>query len=124
MTVVHVLQYLVVANALLLVVQTLRVIAVYAAVYSLTKDERRQLPLHVWIMASSFFLYLAGTSYFMLTTPDVNAIPRTAIYGVAGILAQYGLWNVLQYDRRRYSAVTGFQDETVDELRSAHGRPR
>lgn len=121
MSLVRILELLVVANALVLVVQSLRVVAVYSAVYALTKGERRQLPLHVWLMALSFMLYVGGTSYYLVTIGGPAAVGRIAIYGTAGLLAQYGLWNVLRFDRRRYSAVTNFQDLSVDELKTAHG---
>jgi lysylphosphatidylglycerol synthetase-like protein (DUF2156 family) len=114
--VIRILQYLVIANGLLLVLQSVRVIAVYSAVYSLTKNkDKRLLPLHVWLMAISYLIFVGTTSFYLLTAPTQNATGRTVLYGVAGLLGQYALLNVLRYDRRKISAATNFQDPD-DEL--------
>jgi hypothetical protein len=118
MTVLEVVRALVLLNGVLLVLQSLRVVSVYSAVYTLTKDERRQLPLHVWLMALSFAMYVGGTTYFLFRAENDNLLGRLLLYGVAGAIAQYGLWNVLQYDRRRYSRVTHFQDTEAEEVRA------
>ena len=108
--VLRALQYLVIGNAVLLIVQTVRVIAVYSAVYSLTENRaRRQLPLHVWLIASSYLIYLLGTTYFLALAGQQNAGARSVVYGIAGLIGQYALWNVLSYERRQYSKVTNFQ---------------
>lgn len=112
--VVNYLIAFVIINSIVLMVQSLRVVAVYSAVYSLSpKDWRNQLPLHVWLMALSFFFYVFGSSLFLLIG-DGKELFRCVIYGSAGLIAQYGLWNVLKYDRRRYSKVTNFQDPHVE----------
>lgn len=113
-TVIDYLIAFVVINGIVLIVQSIRVVAVYSAVYSLSpKDWRSQLPLHVWLMALSFFIYVFGTTLF-LVIGNGNEPPRIVIYGSAGLIAQYGLWNVLKYDRRRYSMVTNFQDPHIE----------
>lgn len=103
----------VVANAVVLLIQSIRVISVYSSVYTLSpKDWRRQLPLHVWLMATSFFIYVGGSTYFMLAGAG-NEIARAIVYGTGGLVAQYSLLKILSYDRRRYSAATNFQDPHV-----------
>lgn len=112
MSIVRFMQYCVAANAVLLIVQSVRVIAVYSAVYSLTPDiSKRQLPLHVWLIATSYLIYVIATTYFLLFVPTSYALSRVLLYGAAGLLGQYSLWNVLQYDRRRYSRLTNFVDD-------------
>ena len=114
MTIVEILRLAVSVNAVLLLVQSIRVIATYQAVYVLSpKDWKRQLPLHVWLMALAFFMYVAVTAV-MLYINDGALNVRVIIYGIAGGIAQYALWNILKYDRRRYSRVTNFQDPDTD----------
>ena len=121
-TVQEILKWVVLGNALLLLVQCVRVVSLYAAIYSLSPhDWRRQLPLHVWIMALSFTFYVAVTSYFIFVALD-HQWTRLALYGTAGFLAQYGLWNILQYDSRRYSMATNFRD-TDDPQRQGDDTP-
>lgn len=109
----EVLLWAVIANAVLLLLQTIRVISVYSAVYTLSpKDWRRQLPLHVWLMATAFFIYVGGTTWFLLVGAG-HELSRGIIYGTGGLIAQYALWNILKYDRRRYSAATNFQDPHI-----------
>lgn len=108
---IRILQYLVVINGVVLVLQSARVIAVYSAVFSLTKDEhKRMLPLHVWLMALSYLIFAGTTSFYMLVNPAPNALGRTILYGVAGLLGQYALVNVLRYDKRKLSKITNFQE--------------
>lgn len=111
---INILRYLVLANAALLIVQSVRVISVYSAVYSLTSGPKRQLPLHVWLIATSYLIYAAGTSFFLITGIG-HELSRTLIYGAAGLLGQYALHQVLQYDRRKLTAATNFSEDEVDE---------
>lgn len=112
MSAVRFVQLLVVANAVMLIVQSVRVIAVYSAVHSLIEDRaKRQLPLHVWLIATSYLLYVLGTTYFIFTTPEPNGLARAILYAVSGLIGQYALWNVLSFERRRYSKVTSFIDD-------------
>lgn len=114
MDIIEVLRWFVVINGAFLMFQALQVAAVYSSVYSLSpNDWRKQLPLHVWLMAFSFFMYVAGTSYYLIIAGG-NVVGRLCVYGIAGVIAQYGLWNVLKYDRRRYSKVTNFQDPHIE----------
>lgn len=109
---IRTIQYLVMANAALLILQSVRVISVYSAVYSLTKGPKRQLPLHVWLIATSYLIYVLGTTYLLYVNgEEVETILRTVLFGVAGLVGQYALWNVLQHEHRRYSKVTNFVDE-------------
>lgn len=107
---IRIIQYFVIANAFFLVIQSIRVIATYSAVYTLTKGDKRQLPLHVWLIATSYLIFVLSTTYFLVVAGAPNAEARTLFYGSAGLLGQYALWNVLSYERRRYSKVTNFQD--------------
>lgn len=107
---VRILQYLVLLNGFILAVQSIRVIATYSAVYSLTKGPKRQLPLHVWLIATSYLIYALSTSFFLVVGGQQNALGRVIFYGTAGLIGQYALWHVLSYERRRYSTVTNFQD--------------
>lgn len=105
------IEFLVILNAAFLVIQSCRVIAVYSAVYSLTENkEKAQLPLHVWLIATSHLIYVIGTSVFMIVEPEPHGLARAIGYGIAGAIGQYALWNVLSYERRRYSKVTSFID--------------
>lgn len=111
MTTIRFIQYMIVTNALLLIFQTIRVIAIYSAIYSLTSDRvKRQLPLHVWLIATSYLIYALGTTYILYVAPDFNVYLRTTLFGVAGTLGQYAIWNVLSYERRRYTEATNFAD--------------
>jgi len=111
---VDLFKWLVIGNGVVLAVQALRVVSVYSSVYSLSpKDWRKQLPLHVWLMALSFFIYVATSSVYLAIRQDQELV-RVLAYGLAGAIAQYGLWNVLKYDRRRYSKVTNFQDPYIE----------
>lgn len=118
MTIVRTVQYLVIANALFLVFQSVRVISIYSAVYTLTKGKKRQLPLHVWLIAVSYMIYVLATTYFLYVNgAEQQSLSRAIFYGVAGIIGQVALWNVLSYERRRYSEVTNVTDEdAVEEL--------
>lgn len=108
---IDILLAIVVVNGVVLVVQSARVVALYSSIYTLSpKDWKRQLPLHVWLMALSFGIYVAGTTYFLVASSMNHVLSRLLIYGAAGLIAQYALFNVLQYDRRRYSKVTNFRD--------------
>lgn len=113
MNAIRFIQYLIIANALLLIIQTVRVIAIYSAVYSLTKDQgKKQLPLHVWLIATSYLIYVLGTTYFLyINGAQYQSLSRAIVYGTSGLIGQYALWNVLQYDRRRLSEATSFQDD-------------
>lgn len=113
MSYIRLLQYFVIVNAAVLIVQTARVIAVYSAVYSLTpKNVRRQLPLHVWLIATSYLIYVCGTTYLLIVNGSTfAALARTVFYGLAGAIGQYALWNVLVYERRRYSLATSYTDQ-------------
>jgi hypothetical protein len=107
------LKWIIIVNSIVLAVQSLRVVAVYSSVYSLSpKDWRKQLPLHVWMMALSFFIYVGTSTYYLVARQDAELI-RIVLYGAAGFIAQYGLWNVLKYDRRRYSTVTNYRDPHI-----------
>lgn len=110
MSTVRFVQYLVMANAVLLVAQSLRVISIYSAVYTLTKGPKRQLPHHVWLIATSFLIYVLASTYFLWTTPAFQGLGRAVLYGIAGLIGQYALWNILSYERRRYSSATNFMD--------------
>lgn len=108
MSALRILQLLVIANSVLLVIQSVRVIAVYSAVFTLTKGSRRQLPLHVWLIALSYLIYSSTTGYYLFSTPIPNAYGRTLLYGTAGIIGQYALFNVLSYERRKYTEATNY----------------
>jgi hypothetical protein len=111
----RVVQYIVIANALLLILQTVRCIATYSAVYSLSeRNWRRQLPLHVWLVSTSYLMYLATTTYYLYVTPEPSGVSRTVLYLASGLIGQYALWNVLSYDRRRYSSETNFSEAHDD----------
>lgn len=110
MTLLRFFEYLVILNGAILIAQSVRVIAVYSTVYALTKGDRRQLPLHVWLIATSFLIYVIGTSLLLVVSPDIYALSRVIFYGVAGAIGQYALFNVLAYERRRYSEATNFMD--------------
>lgn len=109
MTLSRVLQILVATNAIALLLQCVRVIAVYSAVYSLTTGPKRQLPFHVWLMATSYLIYVFGTTVFVALSNVPNAVPRLVTYLAAGVLGQYALYQVLAYDRRKYSKLTNFK---------------
>lgn len=100
------LRILLVVNSLILVVQSVRIIAVYSAIYSLTSGPKRQLPLHVWLIAVSYLIYVLGTTYFTFTIHfQGQTFVRNYIYIVAGLIGQYSLWNVLSYERRKFTAA-------------------
>lgn len=110
-------EFLVALNGVILTIQSIRVVATYSAVYSLSeKNWRRQLPLHVWLIALSYGIYAASTTYFLLVGGQQNALGRTLFYGTAGLIGQYALWQVLGYERRRYSKVTNFIDPEGDHI--------
>lgn len=113
MSAIRILQLLVCANAALLVIQSIRVIATYSAVYAVTEGPRRQLPLHVWLIATSYLIFVLGTTYFLLVSGQPNALTRVILYGAAGVVGQFSLYNVLSYERRRYSEYTRFTDPDV-----------
>lgn len=101
----------VVANAVVLLGISVYVIALYGAVYSATKErDTRQLPLHIWLVATSLLGYVAGSTYFLLVDPSYYEWPRLAVYGISGLLANYGLSNVLRYERRKLIHATGYMD--------------
>lgn len=111
---IRLLQYVIVVNSLLLVGQCVRVIATYSAVYHLTPDKhRRQLPLHVWLIATSYLIFVLATTFYLFVNGAPNALGRAIFYGTAGLIGQYALWQVLQYDRRRYSRLTNFTDDSA-----------
>lgn len=112
MSIIRFIQFVIIVNAVGLILQSVRVIATYSAVYTLTKDHhRRQLPLHVWVIALSYLIYVISTTYFLYVNGEtVQVLPRTILFGASGVLGQYALWNVLKYDRRRYSQATNFMD--------------
>lgn len=103
---------LVTLNAAVLMVQTIRVIATYGAIYSLTKDRgAKLLPLHVWIVAFALLGYVFTTTYFLIVTPDRDIVIRAVLYGTFGLMANYGLSNVMRYDRRKLTAATQYLDQ-------------
>lgn len=111
MTLLRVLQYLVIANGVVLTLVAVRVIATYSAVWAMTPEvKRKQLPLHVWLIASSYLIYVASTTWLLVVTP-VYGISRTIFYGAAGLIGQFALFNVLSYERRKLTAATSFQDQ-------------
>lgn len=110
MTLTRILQWIVVGNSALLMVQTVRVISVYSAIFSLTRGKKRQLPLHVWMIATSYLIYSTVTGYLLATTPEPNGFWRAIFFGTAGLIGQYALWNILSYDRRRLSVASTMED--------------
>jgi len=112
----RVLQFIVVANSAVLAGITIYVISLYGAVYAATKDHgARQLPLHVWMVATSLLGYVVTTSYWLITTPEPNGLMRAILYGSFGLLANVGLSNVLRYDRRKLTKATGYMEKVHPE---------
>lgn len=115
MTATRIVQYIVVANSLVVLAVTVYVIALYSAVYSATKDRgSRLLPLYVWLVAFSLLGYVFVTTYFLIVDPEPRGMLRAISYGIFGLAANYGLLNVLRYDRRKLSHATGYM-ETKDQ---------
>lgn len=108
MTALRILQLLVVLNAVGLIIQSVRIIAVYSSIHAVTEGPRGQLPLHVWTIATSYLIFVCGTSYLLVVDPSFHGITRVVLYGAAGVMGQYALWNLLSYERRRLTAATNF----------------
>lgn len=116
MSVARILQYAVLVNAVILLGVTVYVIALYGAVYSATKDRgARLLPLHVWIVAFALLGYVFSTTYFLMVDAEPLGMTRAILYGTCGAAANYGLWNVLRYDRRKLTRATGYMEREHGE---------
>lgn len=103
----EILRYLVIVNAVVLILQTIRLIAAYGATYSLMpRGLHRVLPLYVWLIATSYLIYLCGTTFYLVQQSGPNIATRCVLYGLAGAFGQYALWNLLRNERLGRTATT------------------
>lgn len=110
MTAQDLFRYLVIGNAVLLVGQAVRVIAVYSSVYVVSRGTSRRLPLHVWTIAVSYLVFVFATTLMLMLQPERVDLGVVLLYGLAGFMGQFALYNVLGYERaRKAAAAEAFQ---------------